>query len=239
MNLCIDIGNTRIKYAVFDGDKIAHLSNKSRWSDSFLSEIFDDFNIRRIIVSSTKNLSHRRIEKIQKFGKMVVLDHTAKLPIRIEYATPDTLGKDRIAAAVGASYLHPNTNCIIVDAGTCITMDFIDKDKNYLGGNISPGLRMRNRAMHEFTDQLPMVPLEFPPTFIGTDTTSALQNGILRGTISEIDTFCKSIIKKYGHSTVFFSGGDLKIFEEHLNFSIFATPNLVLIGLNEILKLND
>lgn len=239
MNLCIDFGNTNVKASVYDGG-LEHYYYKDRELPiEKLDEICNLYAIERAIVSSTRDLKEDWIQHLSSKTHLLLLDEKTKVPITNEYESPETLGKDRIAGVVGASVLFPKENCIVIDAGTCITMDFIDKGGLYHGGNISPGIYMRRQAMHDFTDKLPLVDFEYPTSFIGVNTTTALQNGILRGTIYELDSFIQSIIDKFGPTNVILTGGDTKFFEEHLKFTIFASPNLILVGLNEILQIND
>lgn len=239
MNLCIDFGNTNVKLSVYNGDLERYYYKNKELTTEKVDEIFSEYAIEKTIVSSTRNLEDAFLHHLGLKTNLYILDHTTKIPIKNLYRTPETLGKDRLAAVVGATSIFPNTNCIVIDAGTCLTMDFIDDQKQYHGGNISPGIYMRRQAMHDYTDKLPLVDLEYPESFIGNDTGSALKNGILRGTIYEIESFIGLVNEKFGSSNILFTGGDVKFFEEHLKFTIFASSNLVLVGLNEILKIND
>ncbi len=198
---------------------------------------FSKYNIKSCIVSSVRKKIPKNIFDIKhKVDKFIVLCHKTKLPIKINYKTPDTLGMDRIAAAIGAKKMFPEDNCIVIDAGTCITYDFIDKKNVYQGGNIAPGISMRAKAMNRFTDNLPLVGIEYNEDPLGKSTEEALQNGSLRGTFWEISTFIQLILDKFGDTKVILTGGDAKYFVNHFNFKIFANPNLILVGLNEIIK---
>jgi type III pantothenate kinase len=239
MNLCIDFGNTNVKLSVYEGDFESFYYKQEELSINKVDEIFEDYPIVKTIVSSTRNLNDDLLRHLESKTNLIILSHETEVPIINLYDTPATLGKDRLAAVIGASVTFANTNCVVIDAGTCLTMDFIDYKKQYHGGNISPGIFMRRQAMHDFTDKLPLVDLDYPSSYIGKSTESALKNGILRGTIYEIESFIERIISDFGESKVLFTGGDTSFFEEHLKFTIFASPNLVLVGLNEILKFND
>ncbi len=239
MNLCIDFGNTNVKVSVFDGELERYYYKNNDLSKDKVNEICNNYNIEKAILSSTRNLTADFLQHLGSKVHLTVLDHNTPLPIKSLYETPETLGKDRIAGVIGARYEFPSTNCVVIDAGTCITMDFIDAKGQYHGGNISPGINMRRQSMHDFTDKLPLVDFKYPSSFIGKNTESALQNGILRGTIYELETFIDSINKEFGDSKVLFTGGDTIFFEEYLKFTIFAASNLVLVGLNEILRFND
>jgi type III pantothenate kinase len=143
-----------------------------------------------------------------------------------------------LASAVACTVLYPNQDCVFINAGTCITMDFIDKLKQYHGGNISPGINMRLKSMHKFTARLPLVLSSFNKKLMGQTTEEALQNGAVKGAIYEVESFLNHLSEEYGRPKVIIAGGDAYFFENHGNFKIFACPNLVLVGLNEILNFN-
>ena len=233
-NLCIDIGNTKIKSGIFLKDELIEFIPTL---EDLLHKIDNGFKFDNCIVSSVRKKLPKQILLFKKeVNDFLVLDENTLLPIEIDYKTPETLGRDRIAAAVGAKKLFPDENCIVIDAGTCITYDFINKKNVFRGGNISPGMYMRIKAMHEFTANLPMVDFNINEDPLGKSTEEALQNGAIRGTFWEISSFIQLIIDKYGYSKVIFTGGDAKYFVNNFKSTIFANPNLVLIGLNEILK---
>lgn len=237
-NLCVDFGNTNVKLSIYQEELEVYYYKDKSLSQNKIHELFEGFNIENTIISSTRDLEDGFIQHLKSHSHLIFLDHNTKIPIKNNYETPKTLGKDRLAAVIGAHKIFAKDTCVVVDAGTCITMDVIDNNGIYHGGNISPGIYMRRQAMHDFTDNLPLVNLSYPNSFIGTNTEAALQNGILRGTIYEIETFIDSVSDVFGPVKVVFTGGDIKFFEEHLKFTIFASPNLVLKGLNEIIKFN-
>lgn len=239
MFLCIDYGNTNVKVSVYDGDKEVYYFKAEDLPIPKVQWIVNQYNITKSILSSTRDLTDDYIQQIKKLTHLITVTESTLLPITNGYSTPKTLGKDRIAAVTGAHSIFPDKTKVVIDAGTCITIDVIDNKGHYHGGNICPGLYMRRQAMHDFADQLPLVDLMFPDDFIGKSTRTALQNGILRGTLYELQTFISLVEARFGSTQVLITGGDAKFFEEHLNFTIFASSNLVLIGLNEILKIND
>ncbi len=238
MNLCIDIGNTRAKVAVFDNDKEIYFSRNEVLILEEIANIKNQYQIENCILSTTRILSDDVIEFLEENFELIILDEDTKLPINNLYGSPKTLGKDRLAAAVGAAFLYPNSPSIIIDAGTCLTYNFIDNESNYLGGNIAPGLSMRLMAMHKFTDKLPLVDLRYNNDLFGKNTETALQNGALKGAIYEVSAFISQVFDKYGKCNIILTGGDALLFVEHLNFKIFAHQNLVLLGLNQILTYN-
>lgn len=238
MHLCIDIGNTRIKWGVFDGDTLVHQDAFERNYESKLAALFAEYPIDRSISSSTRQKASSMERLVSTHAQHTILDHTTPVPIENLYETPETLGRDRLAAVIAAAGLYPSTTSIVIDAGTCITYDVVNSEGQYLGGNIAPGARMRLEAMHHFTDGLPLVDMKMPSTLLGTSTTSALQNGAVQGTIMEIESFTARVKEVYGGVNVILTGGDADFFGELLNTEIFVKPSLVLQGLNEILKYN-
>ena len=166
------------------------------------------------------------------------MNHETPLPIEIIYKTPETLGRDRIASACGAHHLYKDKNCLIVDAGTCITTDLVTSKGKFLGGNISPGIRMRLTAMHEKTARLPLVELAFPEIPFGDSTQHAMQNGACLGAIMEIEGILSRAKDAYGDVSVVITGGDADLLATRLECQIFVEPELVIQGLFQILSFN-
>jgi type III pantothenate kinase len=170
------------------------------------------------------------------------LTHNTPLPIKLDYETPETLGVDRIAAAVGAQAINPDKVSMIIDAGTCITYDLIDGSGLFHGGIISPGIRLRYEAMHNYTGNLPMI--EFDQSaeeepYIGKSTIKAMKSGVINGIKGEMESFIDAYSKLFPDLRVIMCGGQAKFFESRLKASIFAVPKLVLTGLNRILEYNE
>ena len=157
----------------------------------------------------------------------------------LNYKNPETLGKDRIANIVAVSEEYPNKNVVVIDAGTCITYDFINKDQEYLGGRISPGLEMRYKSLNEFTELLPKLSVSGESKFIGDDTESSIYSGVEQGVLSEVNSLIFGFRKENEDLIVVVTGGDTFFFENALKNIIFADQNLVLKGLNIILKYNE
>ncbi len=240
MNLVIDIGNTRCKLAVFrKGSMIDSKIVMSDTSDSIqkLKEHYP--GILQCIISSVKSDLGKIMVTLKKLDiPYIVLNPGLKFPFSIKYHTPQTLGNDRIAAIAGAHSLHPNDNILVIDAGTAITYDLITRKEGYLGGNISPGLEMRYKALHNFTDKLPLQTKDTNHGLIGKSTKEAITNGVQNGLIFEIDGYLTKIGEKYPQLTVLLTGGDAQFFDNKLKKTIFAVPNLTLLGLNLILEYN-
>ncbi len=235
MNLVIDFGNTRIKAAVFSGTKLHEkfLFSTSQQLKSFLEKE----KFEHCIVSSVNEPTEEVVRWIDS-GKKLLLTPNLPLPVNIVYATPATLGVDRIAAVCGAIEIFPKRNCLVIDAGTCINYEFIDAEFNYHGGAISPGIKMRFEALHKFTARLPLIK-EFNRTeLVGNSTESCMTSGVLNGVLAEVNGIIDQYSKKFTDLGVILCGGDAYFFENNLKQPIFAAPDLVLYGLNRILEHN-
>jgi type III pantothenate kinase len=195
--------------------------------------------INQAIISTVRNEQPSFAGLMQEKGIIVLmLDHRTALPIRNLYRSKETLGFDRIAAAVGASARHPGKDILIIDMGTAITIDFISSQNEFLGGNISPGLQMRLRSLHEYTGRLPRVEPADHQGLLGNDTTSAIRAGVQNGIIFELDGYINEQKKRYPHLQVLMTGGDAAFFDKKLKNSIFVDLNLNLFGLYRILEYN-
>lgn len=240
MNLVIDIGNTLLKYAVFDGKKIL-IQGTTESTDFFSDGIFFSENkgIEKAIVSSVRQIPENFLSGLRSFCPLHILNINTRLPFKNLYKTPETLGNDRIAGLAGAYSIHPGKNVLIVDAGTCITIDFLDAAGEYYGGAISPGLAMKLNALHTFTGKLPLVNLREFGNDYGYDTETSILAGTINGTIAETGTAINRYKEKYPDIIVLLCGGDASFLAKRLKNSIFAVPNLVLFGLNELLEYNE
>lgn len=236
--LCLDLGNTRIKAALFEGDELTSLQTYDELTEQDLKKILQQYQVRHSIISSVRNHPPYFNETLQQCETFIELSHLTPVPIQNNYGTPHTLGKDRLAAVVGAVSLHPQSHVLVIDAGTCITFDFIDNQHIYHGGSISMGIEMRFRALHTFTDQLPLIQKEPIGNLIGKDTRQSILKGVIGGTIAELNGFIEQYRSQYTPLTVLITGGDARFFESKLKSEIFARPNLVLLGLNKILEYN-
>ncbi len=238
MFLCIDQGNSRTKTAIFD--EAGKLVKSEAFIDDSLRQIksmLNEFTITHAIISTTGK-TEWELSELELPGVMITLSHSTPLPIEILYTTPETLGRDRIAAACGAFVLFPGKNCLVVDAGTCITMDLLLAKGIYLGGNISPGVEMRLWAMHKRTARLPLVEPGFPILAFGDSTEHALQNGGCMGAVMEIEGILYRAKEAYGDVLVVITGGDSALLATRLESQIFVEPELVTQGLFQILSFN-
>ncbi|MHA6248636.1 type III pantothenate kinase [Pontibacter sp. CAU 1760] len=236
-NLAIDIGNTGTKYGIFEGDALVaqgYFEGQDALPEALQAQVFD-----HAIIASVAQSGLPMQQRLSVTGKLVELSAQTALPVSNLYKTPQTLGVDRIAAAVGANYLFPERNCLVFDAGTCITHDFVDQHGQYHGGGISPGLTMKFKALHTFTQRLPLVQRTgdaFPLT--GQTTEESIRSGVLAGTVAELNGFIQAYSEKAVDLVVVLCGGDAGFFESNLKGRIFVIPELVLIGLHRILTYN-
>ncbi len=234
MNLVIDSGNTRFKVGVFEG---AALVRKEFFNQADgLKKFLIDNSFEHVLVSSVNYNPGEIFTWSSTTGKKIILSPSLELPITISYTTPHTLGVDRIAAVCGALEMFPSQDCLVIDAGTCITYEFINHEKNYCGGGISPGIAMRFEAMHTFTSKLPLVKPTNDVGLIGNSTESCLQSGVMHGVVVEVDGIIEKYKNLYPEIRVILCGGDHSFFENKVKHPIFVTPDLVLIGLNRILR---
>lgn len=237
MDFILDIGNTHSKAAVFLNDGI-HKKYVFAEGGLNLNELSEEFTPDRILVSSSSGFLPVMPRKWNN-SAVKIFDSDTPVPIINAYRTPETLGRDRLAAAVGSAWLYPNRAVLSIDLGTCITYDFITENKEYLGGSISPGMNMRFKAMHHFTGKLPLVEPAEETSLPGTDTLQSMQSGVQKGIIFEIEGQIRHYRDKYPQTLVILTGGDARYFVNRLKYEIFANQNLVLIGLHQILKHND
>jgi len=236
MNWVVDIGNTRIKIALFEGDtfvKQYSFSNKEKIDIKRKMQILES---DRLIISSVNG--DKTKEMINLFPKAILFSQDFKLPIKIAYEDKKQLGLDRIAAAVGAQYLYPNTFVFVVDVGSAITFDFLSDKSVFLGGNISPGLQFRLKSLHQYTNKLPFVKPNIKTNVISKTTEEAINSGVVRGICYEIEKYIEEYQNNYENLTSILTGGDTYFFARILKKRIFAEEKLVLIGLNQILKYN-
>ena len=244
MNLVLDLGNTQGKLALFNGPELLELT-RLQPADLFKgvqSALQEHQGIKAAIISSVVNHPEQLEAVLAQHCALTVLNPSTPLPITNSYATPATLGRDRLAAAVAAHTRWPGQNVLSIDAGTCITFDLLTSDGSYQGGAISPGIAMRFKALHTFTEHLPLipgVPQNSGTQLVGTTTEQSIQSGVLNGVAAEVQGIVDVYRAQYKGLNVVLTGGDLPFFEKALKNPIFAAPNLVLEGLNSILSFND
>ncbi|MFI3289670.1 MAG: type III pantothenate kinase [Rikenellaceae bacterium] len=239
MNLIVDIGNTRAKIAVMEGGRVVKSLNIERFEHSILSDLSGEFSLERAILCSTKGQQEALEESVREVvGHCLVFDADTPIPIPNSYSTPETLGRDRLAAAVGATVLSDLDNQLVIDLGTAITIDLVTRRGGFEGGVISPGVTMRFRALHEFTAGLPLCSATDSIIDVARTTSDAIEHGVMEGILFEIGGHIAKNREKFEKIDVIFAGGDLKYFENRIKNTIFASSELVFVGLNRILEYN-
>lgn len=236
MNLAVDIGNTQIKFGLFEKDELAELFS----GETAIDEVLTKHKIEKAIVSKTGSNDIVEYKLKETSIQTISFSRELNLPIKILYKTPETLGADRIAGSVATNFLYPNRNILKIDFGTCITYDFVNEKGEYLGGAISPGMMMRFKSLHNYTAKLPLVdPMQFSSfELTGTDTSTSILSGVINGIKEEVSGIIKEYDLRLGNLKVVATGGDAGLFVTLLKCEIFARPNLVLEGLNRILNYN-
>lgn len=237
LNLIVDIGNNSTKFYLFQGAQMILHTRRNDEDYRIIEEWKATYTIEKAIISSVIDLNEELKSSFENLGCPVVwFSSCTPTPLEIKYRTPGTLGSDRLAAAVGAWYEAKGHNILIIDAGSAITADFVDSRGNYHGGNIAPGIKMRLRALHEYTGRLPMVDKDGDTPAVGYDTETAIRSGVVTGICHEIEGYISYFKEKYGDLFVFLTGGDENSLKNRIKSRIFADKYLVAKGLNRILQ---
>ncbi|WP_010663099.1 type III pantothenate kinase [Marinilabilia salmonicolor] len=237
MNLAIDQGNSSTKLGFFDKGKLIATYKLVFLDKKVISELIKRYRPNNIILSSVTDQT-KELEQISGNipGQFLVFDHLTPIPVKNGYKTPETLGKDRLAAVIGAAAIYPDIPLLVIDAGTAITFDLYH-DHVYYGGNISPGLKMRFAALHQQTSRLPETTTGDTP-FWGKTTEEAIRSGVQNSLLMEFEGYIKKVKKQYPDAKTVLTGGDADFFVSYTKSIIFAQPNLVLSGLNRIIEYN-
>ncbi len=237
MNLILDIGNTLAKVALIQDQETIFSKSYKELTLMDLDAILSSYSPQKAIASIVGKIRPELINLIQSRVTTIILDPSTPIPLKNQYSTPETLGYDRIAVAVGANSLYPSKNVLIIDAGTAITYDLVTSDSVYLGGAISPGISLRFSALNSHTAKLPLLEKTGNYPLIGKSTNECILSGVLNGVIAEIDAYIDNVKNTYPVETVL-TGGDSNFLVDKLKNSIFVNQNLLTIGLNMILEFN-
>ncbi len=239
MNLIIDIGNSRVKVAVMDGEQVLDFAATENYTEDIVKKFVAKYDILRSIVSSTRGPQSCVVDSVCSIvGHCLFFDASLKVPIDVQYATPHTLGRDRLAAAIGAREMFGDGDMLIVDFGTAITIDLVTRSGGFEGGAISAGVMLRFRALHDFTASLPMCEPTFEELEVARTTKDAVMQGVMNGVCYEIEGYISRFLQKYDELMVIFVGGDAKFFEKRIKNTIFVNRELLFRGLNRILDYN-
>ncbi len=241
MLLAIDVGNTRIKAAVFEANTLLEVLIFTREEFAVqVSFILQQYpKIKNTVVATVGNLSPNDFITLENKVKIHYITPADNFPFQNLYTTPKTLGIDRMVLATGAVLQFPNQNRLVIDAGTCITYDFIDEHNSYLGGAISPGIRLRYEALHQFTAKLPLLTKATPQNYIGNSTEESIHSGVSNGVIHEIDGFIEQYKSQYAKFIIILTGGDADFLANRLKNTIFANSNFLLESLNQTFQYNQ
>lgn len=236
MNIAVDIGNTLIKVGVFEGELL--IKSFVIGDQAGLLQYLIEEEPENIILSSVRTDFQQLIDRLRSTISTLVLSSDTNIPLKNLYKTPSTLGSDRLAGVVGATTLYPGVNILVIDAGTCITYDFVDYQNQYFGGSISPGIKMRFQALQHFTGKLPQVESSEIDYLVGKSTKESILSGVINGVLFEFEGFINKYQQTYSQVNVVVTGGDALSFKSKTNRNIFVLPDLLLIGLNRILLNN-
>jgi type III pantothenate kinase len=239
LNLVIDSGNTQAKAALIEQDEIITSARSGNNDWSFVFDMLNKNNPTFAIISDVSGTTSALVRDLKENMDVIYMTGETPVPLKLNYSTPETLGPDRIAAAVYGKKMFPENNVLIIQTGTCITYEFVSGEGEYSGGSISPGIDMRLKSMNTFTAKLPLVKKQEIDYLIGKTTKESILSGVINGCIAEIDGIIDQYRKKFSELKVVAGGGDIFFFDKKLKNRIFATENLVLKGLNEILKFNN
>jgi len=234
MLLAVDIGNTKIKAAVFEGAALVEkfVFDKETGLEG-IKKIIEKFpQATQSIMSSVGKEGDGLLLWLKEHTQLTEVSHNLTFPFQNNYATPATLGVDRMVLAAGATLQYPNKHRLVIDAGTCITYDFVDGSNTYLGGAISPGLQLRYNAMHTFTAKLPLLYAQMPQNYIGNSTKESMHSGAVNGLLHELNGFVDQYCEQYQDVTVILTGGDADFLAKRLKNTIFANSNFLLESLN-------
>jgi type III pantothenate kinase len=235
MILTVDVGNTRIKAAVFEGDiLLQHFVFVKEELQKNIKNILKKFtNTAHLVVASVGNVAKESFLEFEKEVEVHFVSHNDPFPFVNGYETPQTLGIDRMVLAAGATLQFPRQNRLVIDAGTCVTFDFINESDEYLGGAIAPGLQLRYKSLHDFTAKLPLLSLESPEAVVGRSTTESIHSGVVNGLVYEIDGFIDEYRAICSNFIIILTGGDTEFLAKRLKNTIFANSNFLLESLNQ------
>lgn len=234
MILTVDVGNTRIKSAVFENSIILEqfVFDKKELRKKIEIILKKYQSITDLVIASVGTISKEDFLLFESDIKINFITHQYEFPFQNLYETPHTLGIDRMVLSAGAVLQFPNQNRLVIDAGTCVTYDFVDEHDNYLGGAISPGIRLRYESLHNYTAKLPLLTIKDPESFIGNSTNQAIHSGVVNGVANEIDGFINQYKEHYSKFTIILTGGDAVFLAKRLKNTIFANSNFLLESLN-------
>lgn len=237
--LCFDFGNTRKKYAVFEGKELKQEGALDNDDTATIENIITTYKPAKSILSSVIDHNVEIENLLSAKTKFHKLNDQSKLPFTTPVGKPETIGADRLALVAAAVYFYPKQHNIVIGMGSCITYNFVNKFHEFLGGAISPGLEMRFKSMNQFTAKLPLVKADSNFPLVGYDTKTNLQSGVILGIAKEMDGIIDEYALRYGNFNVHLTGGDMHFFVPLLKNKIFANPQLIFKGLYALSEANS
>ncbi len=238
MNLVLDIGNSLLKAGIFKNNNLINYCEFNK--DYFINvkSILDNNPISHSIASNVSESNNKLIELLSNKTNLIEFNSSLNVPFKNCYQSKNTLGKDRIALVSNASKEYPKENVLLIDLGSCITFDFLNNKNEYLGGSISPGLRMRYKSLNNYTANLPLLDPKEIDYFIGKNTEDSIHSGIINGIISELNSTVEKYKSQYKKIRIILTGGDSKFLFKKIKSGIFANSNFLIFGLNFLIELN-
>ncbi len=238
MNLVLDIGNSLLKVGIFKNNNLINYFEFNQDYYLNVKSIIHKNPITYSIASNVSESNNKLIELLSNETNLIKFNSSLKVPFKNCYQTINTLGKDRIALVSNASKEYPKENILLIDLGSCITFDFLNNKNEYLGGSISPGLRMRYKSLNNYTANLPLIDPKEIDYFIGKNTEDSIHSGIINGIISELNSIIDKYTNQYKEIRIILTGGDSKFLFKKIKNGIFANPNFLIFGLNFLIELN-
>jgi type III pantothenate kinase len=239
VTLCFDFGNTRKKVAVFENEQLKEAIVLADDNTSTIASLIENFKPTKSILSSVIDHNTKIESLLDTHTRFHKLSHQTKIAFTTPVGKPETIGADRLALCAAAVHFFPKANNFVIGLGSCITYNFINKNHEFLGGGISPGLEMRLKSLNQFTAKLPLVKPSREVPLIGYDTATNILSGVVLGMAMEIDGFIDSYRAKYGNFNVLLTGGDSPYLAQHFKNRIFADPDLIFKGLYAISEVNN
>jgi type III pantothenate kinase len=239
VTLCFDFGNTRLKCGVLRGDKLQEVVVLEDDDSATIGSLIEKYEPVKSILSSVINHNAEMESLLSMSTRFHKLDHQSRLPVTTPVGKPQDIGADRLALVAAAVHLYPEKNNLVVGLGSAITYNFINKNHEFVGGGISPGMEMRFKSLHMFTAKLPLVEKDWNFPLFGYDTVTNITSGVILGMAKEIDGMIDAYAERYGNFNVLLTGGDAPYFVYHLKNKIFADPNLIFKGLYAISEYNN
>jgi type III pantothenate kinase len=237
--LCLDFGNTRLKYAIFRDDRLESVSVLEHDGPDLVRDIVQEFRPQKSILSSVVNHPPEIERILQDATAFHKLSHQTQMPFTVPVGKPETMGADRLALAAAAVQFFPGKNNLVVGLGTAITFNFINQYHQFLGGGISPGMEMRFKSLRDYTAKLPLVKRDWNFPLVGYDTRTNILSGVILGMAKEIDGTIDAYLERYGNFNVVLTGGDCTYFAGHLKNQIFADPDFLYKGLYALSETNN